>query len=149
MLKPDLGRKIKTKQRNQKVAHDTHSKDREFELNDKVLVQNLRGEPKWVEAIFVERTGPVSYKVRIDEEIAERHVDQMLRRKDTGKSKRYKEEHNEDYMISLGSQQVSTETTHTNDGPPCCTPSTNNVNADQPRYPTRVRQPPSRLTYKK
>ena len=42
LLKPDLGRKIETKQRNQKVAHDTHPKDRKFQLNDKVLVQNYR-----------------------------------------------------------------------------------------------------------
>ena len=104
LLKPDLGRTIETKQRNQKVPHDTHSKDREFEVNNKVLVQNFRGEPKWVEAIVVERTGPVSYKVRIGEGIAKRNVDQMLGRKDTGKSKRDKEEQNEDYMISLGSQ---------------------------------------------
>ena len=49
-------------------------------------MQNFRGEPKWLEAIVIERTGPVSYRVKIGEEIAKRHVDQILSRKNSGKS---------------------------------------------------------------
>ena len=36
----------------------------------------------------------------------------MLERKDTGKSKRDKEEHNKDYFILLDSQQESSEISH-------------------------------------
>ena len=123
-----------------------------FQVDEKVLVQNFRGEPKWLEATVVERTGPVSYKVMIGEETSRRHVDQMLSHK--GKSithSKVTNDSNEDYTSSLVSKQVSAEVTQTNDGLPCHTPSTNtevNTNSEsQPRYPTRVRQPPNRLTY--
>ena len=148
-LKPDLGRKIETKPNDQKVTQDAHSKDRNFQVNKTVLVQNSRGEPKWLEAVIIERTGPVSYTVQIVEEIAKRHVDQILSKKDSGKSKRVinNTDCSKDYMISLGSNQVSSEATNNNDGLPCRTPSINNTSTNQPRYPTRVRQPPNRLTY--
>ena len=108
-------------------------------------MQNFRGEPKWLEAIIIERTGPVSYTVQIGKEIAKRHVDQILSRKDSGKSKRATDDADcsED---SPGSNQVSLETTN-NDGLPCRTPSTNNASTNQPRYPTRARQPPNQLKY--
>ena len=148
-MKPDLGRKIESKQNNQKATQDAHSTDRNFQVNETVLVQNFRGEPKWMEAVIIERTGPVSYTVQIGKEIAKRHVDQILSRKDSGNSKRviYNADCCEDYMILLGSNQVSSEATNDDDGPPCRTPSTNNASTNQPRYPTRVRQPPNRLTY--
>ena len=148
-MKPDLGRKIESKQNNQKATQDAHSKDRNFQVNETVLVQNFRGEPKWLEAVITKRTGPVSYTVQIGKEIAKRHVDQILSRKDSGKSKGVIDnaDGSEDYMISLGSNQVSSEATNNNDGPPCRTPSTNNASTNQPRYPTRVRQPPNRLKY--
>ena len=149
LLKPDLGRKIESKQNNQKSTQDAHSKDRNFQVNETVVVQNFRGEPRWLEAVIIERTGPVSYTVQIGKEIAKRHVDQILSRKDSGKSKGVTDDADgsEDYMISLGSNQVSSEATNNNDGPPCRTPSTNNASTNQPRYPTRVRQPPNRLKY--
>ena len=89
-----------------------------------MVVQNFRGEPKWLETIVVERTGPASYRVCTGEEIDKRHVDQMLERKDARESKRDKEDHNMGSILydSLDSQQVSSKITHTNDGPPCCTP---------------------------
>ena len=108
-MKPDLGRKIESKQNNQKATQDAHSTDRNFQVNETVLVQNFRGEPKWMEAVIIERTGPVSYTVQIGKEIAKRHVDQILSRKDSGNSKRviYNADCCEDYMILLGSNQVS------------------------------------------
>ena len=111
LLKPDLGRKIGSKQ---KATQDAHSKDRNFQINETVLVQNFRGEPKWLEAVIIEKTGPVSYTVQIGKEIAKRHVDQIVSRKDSGKSKRVTDDADciEDYMISLGSNQVSSEPTN-------------------------------------
>ncbi len=46
LLRPDLGRRVESKQNNQKVAHDAHSKNREFQVDEKVLVQNFRGDTK-------------------------------------------------------------------------------------------------------
>ena len=78
LLKLDLGRKIETKENGQKTAQNAHSK---------VLLQNFRGEQKWLEA-----------------------VDQILSRKDSGKSKKV----NKDNYIDLN--QVSSDAT--NDSPP-------------------------------
>ena len=54
----------------------------------------------------------------IGEKIGRRHVDQILRRMDTGIGKTpsgFNTEPNEDYMSSLGSQQVSSAVTQSND----------------------------------
>ena len=61
----------------QKAKYDKHSKERTFEIGETVLVQNFRGEPKWLTARVVEQTGPVSYKVQIGENVHKRHADQM------------------------------------------------------------------------
>ena len=86
----------------------------------------------------IERAGSVSHTVQIYEEIAKRHVDQILSRKDSGKSKKVNKDNyidfSEYYMISPSSNQVSSEAT--NDSPPCHTPSTNSANAKEPSYPT-------------
>ena len=60
-----------------KAEQDRKSKEREFSIGEEVLVQNFRGEPKWLEATVVERMGPVSYKTQISEQVWKRHVDQM------------------------------------------------------------------------
>lgn len=54
--------KIATKQAIAKESHDSRSKNREFEVKETVLVENFRGEPKWITVTVVERTGPVSYR---------------------------------------------------------------------------------------
>ena len=60
-----------------KAEDDHKSKEREFSIVEEVLVQNFRCEPKWLEATVVERTGPVSCKTQIGEEVWKQHVDQM------------------------------------------------------------------------
>ena len=77
LLRPDLGRKVFDKQVEQKFRHDKVSKEREFSLGEQVLVQNFRGEPRWLEGTVAEQTGPVSYKVLVDDQLWKRHVDQM------------------------------------------------------------------------
>ena len=69
LLKPDLGRKVESRQNNQKATQDAHSKDKNFQADETVLVQNFRGEPKCLEAVIIERTGPVSYTVQIGKEL--------------------------------------------------------------------------------
>ena len=76
-LRPNLSRKISDRQMYDKAEHDRESKEREFSIGEEVLVQNFRGVPKWSEATVVERTGPVSYKTQIGEQVWKRHVDQM------------------------------------------------------------------------
>lgn len=51
--------------------------EREFALGEQVLVQNFRGEPKWLDGTVSEQTGPVSYKVLVGDQLWKRHIDQM------------------------------------------------------------------------
>ena len=77
LIRPDLGRKVFNKQSNQKTRHDKSSSEREFALGEQVLVQNFRGEPKWLDGTVSEQTGPVSYKVLVGDQLWKRHIDQM------------------------------------------------------------------------
>lgn len=76
-MHPDLGRKVFDKQSDQKARHDKGSRERESTLGEHVLVQNFRGEPKWLDGTVTEQTGPVSYKVLVGDQLWKRHVDQM------------------------------------------------------------------------
>ena len=77
LIRPDLGRKVFDRQTDQKARYDKISKGREFTLGEEVLVQNFRGEPKWLDGTVTEQTGPVSYKFLFGEQLWKRHVDQM------------------------------------------------------------------------
>ena len=72
-MHPDLGSKVSVRQAN----FDRLSRDREFSVGEEVLVENFRGEPEWLEGTVVERTGPVSYEVQVDDRIRKRHTDQL------------------------------------------------------------------------
>ena len=78
LLRPDLGRKTASKQSEQKMQHDMHVKERNFEVGESVLVENFRGQPKWLKATVTEKTGPVSFGAMLEDgEICRRHIDQM------------------------------------------------------------------------
>ena len=77
LLHPNLSTKIATKQAISKGKHDSRSKAKEFEVCDTVLVENFRGEPKWLSATVIERTGPVSSRTQVGEVVWKRQVDQM------------------------------------------------------------------------
>ena len=49
----------------------------EFDVNDRVVVENFYGQPKWQSSTVVKRSGPVSYKVNVDGKVMQRHLDQM------------------------------------------------------------------------
>ena len=76
-MRPDLGRKVVDRLTDQKARHDKIGKGREFTLGEEVLEQNFRGQPKWLDGIATEQTGPVSYKILVVEQLWKRHVDQM------------------------------------------------------------------------
>ena len=62
----------------QKQRHDAHSRDREFDIGESVLARNLREGPKWLPGTIIERTGPVSYRVQVGDQLWRRHTDQLL-----------------------------------------------------------------------
>ena len=82
MLRPNLRDRVERKQEDQKRYHDNAKPLREFRVKDQVFVENysVRGN-KWLPGVVVEVTGPVSYKVCLnDNRIVRRHVDQMRSR---------------------------------------------------------------------
>ena len=79
LLRPDLGRKTASKQSEQKMQHDMHVKERNFEVGESVLVENFRGQPKWLKATVTEKTGPVSFGAMLEGgEICRRHIDKCI-----------------------------------------------------------------------
>ncbi|XP_032443207.1 uncharacterized protein LOC116735412 [Xiphophorus hellerii] len=81
LLLPDIKAKVRKKQEKQKEYHDNHSKWRSFSPGDEVYVRNYSHGPKWVPAIILGGTGPVSYTVKMgDGRVMRRHVDQIKKR---------------------------------------------------------------------
>ena len=175
LLRPDLDSKTSNKQADQKFKHDQHSKEREFLIGEPVLVQNFRGEPKWLKATITERTGPVSYKTLVGEEIWKRHADQIHKRPhDEFQNAPI---HLDNSSIGQGcatpsspthAPVIETNTEHTQPQPVTepavettqnATPAeispandtvaspTASASEPQPRYPTRERKPPVRLGF--
>ena len=67
-------------QATQKATHDVHSKFREFYPGDRVLVKDLRKEDTWWPGSVVERSGPRSYVVVLnDGRVWKCHVDHVRR----------------------------------------------------------------------
>lgn len=65
---PDLvNNRVLQAQEQQKTVHDKTAKDRQFVVDDYVIVQNYAQGPPWVPAHITEHTGPgpVSYKVTV------------------------------------------------------------------------------------
>ncbi len=80
LLKPSVADRVETAQSRQKFQHDQHSKSRSFEVGDAVQIRNYSGNQKWVYGTVVERTGPISVKVQLDDgTIVRRHYDQLLK----------------------------------------------------------------------
>ena len=77
LLNPCLRTKVAAKQVYGKDIHDRSAKQRQFEVEEEVFVQNFRGEPKWLAGTVVEKAGPVSYLVQVGELLWKRHVDQI------------------------------------------------------------------------
>ena len=43
-----------------------------------MLVRNLREGPKWISGTIIEQTGPVSYRVQVQDQVWRTHTDQIL-----------------------------------------------------------------------
>ena len=143
----------------QKSAHDRRAKEREFHVGQEVMVKNLRPGPKYVPGVVVERQGPLSYLVSVQNGINwRRHVDHL---KELGP--RPSGEHSLDSSVELdipleeqeflppppattdtaGAGLPSADgeapaTQPTSPGPPASAGPTSRV------YPSRSRQPPDR-----
>ena len=71
LIKPNVTREV-----NKKLLQSNNSTLRAFDHNQNVWVRNYRRGPKWVRGIVIERTGPVLYRVKVDDQTWKRHVEQ-------------------------------------------------------------------------
>ena len=51
----------------QKTGHDRHSYQRELHVGQNVMAKNLRPGAAWVPGVVVERVGPLTYLVQVDD----------------------------------------------------------------------------------
>ena len=78
-LIPDISAQMAKAQEQQKNYHDNKSRDRQFAVDNSVMVCNyFQGDP-WVQAHTIEQSGPVSYKVSVDStnQMWHRHQDDI------------------------------------------------------------------------
>ena len=77
-MHPSLQESVSKHKHAQKVNYDRTCRERELGLNESVYVRNFGRGEKWVPGKIVECTGPVSYKVRTnDNVIVRRHADHV------------------------------------------------------------------------
>ena len=75
LLKPNLQDSVRGRQEKSVRPGRT----RTFEIGDKVLVTNFRGEGRWLPGVVVEIKGTTNYEVQLEDgRVAHRHVDQMV-----------------------------------------------------------------------
>ena len=163
-LEPGVDAHVEKKQAMQKEQQE---QEREFDIGQSVMVENVRGGSKWLPGIVLERSGAVSYRVQVGEEIWRRHADQMRSgRRELEDTTRSETLNSPDVLSSdpgtavdilpPPAQQPSaphTEDSARDDESPQVmsepAPSEQSVEqANTPRYPRRERVPPDRLSHK-
>ena len=92
LLKPNTAERVEGKQFEQKARHDATAKARVFSVGQAVFVQNVGSGRKWLPGKIAQVTGPVSFRVLLDDGRERRcHQDQIRSR------------------VADGSQQLSIE----------------------------------------
>ncbi len=79
-LRPDVSKNVEKHQMTQKYHHDSHAKARSFVIGDTVWVRNYtKSGYKWLPGIVSNYAGPVSYRIRLQENdcVIRRHADQI------------------------------------------------------------------------
>ena len=74
LLRPSFEKHVRMKQALQENVSDGSRSVTEFNVNDRVVIQNFYGQPKWMSDTVVKRSDPVSY---VDGKVMWRHLDQM------------------------------------------------------------------------
>ena len=80
-LVPSVADRVRNKQSQQKAAHDYHAKEREILEGQAVYAKDFRYKKAWMPGIVVEKTGPVSARVQLDNgTVIQRHQDHVRSR---------------------------------------------------------------------
>ena len=81
-MHPDIGQRVLQRQQKQAESHNAPAKDRTLRLGDTVFVMNFSGKIKWLYGVIVEQTGPVSFRIRLEDgRVVRRHIDHVRSRR--------------------------------------------------------------------
>ena len=64
---PSVADRVRSKQSKQKAVHDYHAKERTLEEDQAVHAKDLRYKKTWLPGTLVEKTGPVSARIQLDD----------------------------------------------------------------------------------
>ena len=135
LITPSVSATVGNTQADQKSYHDYRSKERQFEVNPSVLVEDHSGNSKWMPGIILSQLGPMNYEVLVNNKVFKRYVDQILKNTE-----------------STSKEAIDVEQAKTNDS--FNFPSSSNEHHPSPdtdtsnaSYPSRDRRPPNRLSY--
>ena len=160
LLKPNLEQKVAEKQRRQQFDHDRHSRVRQFSDGEKVFVRNQGRGETWLPGHIIESSGPVSFKVQLqDGRTISRHQDHLRKRFTEDPEQSDIPLCEDDMDIAIGASGTTTTTSATSseqDRTPVGQGTLPTVGQDSEtvtplpesamtrRYPSRTRKPPER-----
>ena len=75
-LYPNVVDRVRSKQAKQKAAHYYHAKERTLDEGQAVYVKDFRYKKTWMPGTVVDKTGPVSDRIQLDDgSVIRRHQD--------------------------------------------------------------------------
>ena len=75
-LYPNVADRVRSKQAKQKAAHDYHAKERTLDEGQAEHVKDFRYKKTWMPGTVVDKTGPVSDRIQLDDgSVIRRHQD--------------------------------------------------------------------------
>ncbi|XP_062501421.1 uncharacterized protein K02A2.6-like [Corticium candelabrum] len=87
LLHPDLARKTREAQEQQRKDHDKSCGYRNLEMGQTVFVRNFGRGQNWLAGVVESQTGPLSFRVRLeDERLVKQHMDHVRQRMTETKS---------------------------------------------------------------
>ena len=126
---------VSSKQAHQKMHHDKHSKSREFSSGQHVMVRDFHSSTKWIPGEIIDRSGPVSYTVQLqDGKVIRRHIDHLCA-------------YSPEQPKPAEEQEISPPEFEFVNSPTVDDQADDELNSEVPvrRYPQRNRRPPERL----
>ena len=129
LMKPDSERHVRDKQANQKSHHDAHLRERDISVGATVLAKDFLHKGLWLPGKVLERFGPCSYLIQLEDGRQwRRHINHLK------------------LLDSAVSDEMTTYPTSlpTESSTPTATALLDTTPVPEPRYPRRVRKPVQR-----
>ena len=174
LLKPDTRTSVCRRQAKQKERHDQNARTRSFYVGQSVMARNFGSRNNWISGVIVRQLGPVTYLVNVsDGRVWKRHVDhlkELVPTRDlpasdsdfdmdipsTSTPDHTPPEEPEDSPLngnsepSASGENVNSPSTSGTASPSTAGERTESISTPSQtlshRYPSRQRQPPSRLS---